>query len=112
MRRLRFRFRMRTLVWIVLATGLAIGGFVRGRQSGFFHEQAGIHLESEQLLAMPPPRALTGHYVRGAWEPTDHPETPLETANRLRQVAYHRRMRTIFSWLDGRPAEAFTQFDP
>ena len=62
------------------------------RQSGFFHEQAGFHLESEQLLAMPPPRALTGHYVRGVWEPTDHPETPKEKSDRLRQVACHRLM--------------------
>ena len=111
MKRLRFRFCLRTLVCTVLVTGLAIGGFVRGRQSGFFHEQAGIHLECEQLGAMPPPRVGTGHYVRGVWEPSDHPETPQEKADRLRQVAYHRLMRTIFSWLDGRPAEAFTQVD-
>jgi hypothetical protein len=55
-------------------------------------------------------RTPSAGWVDGIRVAIDHPETPHEKAERLGRLAYHTRMRKIFSWLDGRPVRFDVNF--
>jgi hypothetical protein len=100
----RFRFRLGTLICTVLVTGIGVGTFTLARRSGFFQVRAQHHAQMQELEGLVP-SVGTVTFGDGDVVTVDHPETSAERAARLRRVAYHKRMRKIYSWLDGRPVD-------
>jgi hypothetical protein len=102
MRKPILQFRLRSLVFAVLATGVAFGGVAFGRQSGFFKERARYHSELEDQAKRPPivGNALMSNLV---CRPIFRVESQQEKSDRLGRLAHHARMRQFFTWLDQHP---------
>jgi hypothetical protein len=102
MRKSILQFRLRSLVFAVLATGVAFGGVALGRQLGFFKEKARYHSEMEDEAKRPP---IEGHAMmsNGFCRPLLRVESQQEKSDRLGRLTYHARMRQLFAWLDQHP---------